>query len=81
MKVCLTRKFAEAIDGIDLSASAVGDVLDLDPSKARLLIAEDWAFPDRRAAPAGRRQYVSSAAHPDRRQALAADRPSRSELK
>jgi hypothetical protein len=43
MKVRLTRKFAEAIDGINLSRSAAGDVLDLPSPEARLLIAEGWA--------------------------------------
>lgn len=43
MKIRLTRKFAEAIDGVNVSRSAVGDVLDLLSPDARLLIAEGWA--------------------------------------
>ena len=43
MKVRLTRKFAEAIDGVNVSRSAIGDVLDLPSPDARLLIAEGWA--------------------------------------
>jgi hypothetical protein len=48
MKVHLTRKYATRIDGIDLSGHEIGDVLDLPAEQAHLLIAEDWAHPDRR---------------------------------
>lgn len=43
--VRLTRKFAEEIDGVDLSRSQVGDRLDLPARDARMLIAEGWAMP------------------------------------
>lgn len=43
MKVRLTRKFAEVINGVDLSRSATGNVLDLPSPDARLLILEGWA--------------------------------------
>jgi hypothetical protein len=43
MRIRLVRKLADAVDGVDISAYAVGDVLDLPPSEARLLIAEQWA--------------------------------------
>ena len=43
MKVRLTRKLAERIDGVDLADFRVGDVLDLPPAEARLVIAEQWA--------------------------------------
>jgi hypothetical protein len=43
--VRLTRKFAEAIDGVDLSRNQVGDLLDLSVRDARMLIAEGWAAP------------------------------------
>jgi hypothetical protein len=43
MKVRLTRKLAEIIDGVSLEGARVGDVLDLGEREARLLIAEDWA--------------------------------------
>jgi hypothetical protein len=43
MKVRLTKKLAERIDGINLGTSRVGDVLELSEPEARLLIAEDWA--------------------------------------
>jgi hypothetical protein len=43
MRIRLTRKLADAIDGVVLSDYAVGDVIDLAPHEARLLIAEEWA--------------------------------------
>jgi hypothetical protein len=43
MRIRLTRKFAELIDGIDLSRRRVGDVIDLPVHQARTLIAEGWA--------------------------------------
>jgi hypothetical protein len=43
MRVRLTRRFAECVDGIDLSRSRVGDLLDLSPHDAEMLIAEGWA--------------------------------------
>lgn len=48
MKVRLTRKYAERIDGINLKGCGPGDVLDLPPDEARLIIAEEWAIPERR---------------------------------
>jgi hypothetical protein len=46
VKVRLTRKLAECIDGVDLSSRRVGDVVSLSPSEARLLVAEGWATPE-----------------------------------
>ena len=48
MKVRLTKKLADRIDGVNLSTSRVGDVLELPEPEARLLIAEDWATPRER---------------------------------
>ena len=48
MKVRLIRKYAERIDGIDLRGREPGDVLDLRPGEARMIVAEQWAIPDRR---------------------------------
>jgi hypothetical protein len=48
MKVRLTRKLADVIDGIDVSAYQVGDVLDLPIPEATLLVAEQWAIAERR---------------------------------
>jgi hypothetical protein len=45
MKVRLTKKLAECIDGIPLNEHQVGDVLDLPAPQARLLLAEEWAAP------------------------------------
>jgi len=43
IKVQITRKFAEFIDGVDLSARRVGDVIDVPVADATLLLAEEWA--------------------------------------
>ena len=48
MKVRLTRKFADQIDGIDLGGYAPGDLMELSPEQARLIVAEEWAIPERR---------------------------------
>ena len=70
MRVRLTRKLANMVDGMDLSGHDVGDVFELPARDARILIAEGWAVADRSArsvsGPATVRRY---AAH---------DRPSRS---
>jgi hypothetical protein len=51
VKVRLTRKLAECIDGVDLSDRRVGEVIDVEPVEARLLLAEEWAVPTGRAEP------------------------------
>jgi len=43
MLIRLTRKLAECVDGVDLSRSREGDVLDLSRHDANLLVAEGWA--------------------------------------
>jgi len=48
--VRLTRKYAEKIDGVDLSRNQVGDLLDLPHRDARMLIAEGWAAPCERGS-------------------------------
>jgi hypothetical protein len=45
MRVRLTKKFADMIDGVDLSRFMVGQTLRLTPAEARLLMAEGWAEP------------------------------------
>jgi hypothetical protein len=45
MRVRLTRKLAEALNGLDLRSFDVGEVLDLPPEFGRMLIAESWAVP------------------------------------
>ena len=48
MKVVLIRKLADYMDGVDVTDRQVGDVLDLRPEEAYLLMAEEWVIPDRR---------------------------------
>jgi hypothetical protein len=48
MKVRLTRKYAERIDGIDLQGREPGDLIDLSPLEARMIVAEKWAVLERR---------------------------------
>jgi len=58
--VHLTHKYAEAIDGIDLSRREVGDRLPLSSRDARMLIAEGWAEPvaaEEQRAPERSEQY------------------------
>ena len=43
MKVRLTRKFADLINGIDLSRAHTGETLDLSDREAGILMAEGWA--------------------------------------
>ena len=43
ISVTLTNKYAEVIDGVDLSRAQVGDHLRLPAREAALLIAEGWA--------------------------------------
>lgn len=68
MKVRLTRKLADCLDGIDVSGHQVGDVIDLAPPEARLLLAEEWAMPERRhteGSPPGEERRRSDARPPD----------------
>lgn len=50
MRVVLTRKLADCVDGVELTGWRVGDVLDLPDQEASLLLAERWAIRDRRIA-------------------------------
>jgi hypothetical protein len=45
MRVRLTRRLANCIDGVNLSAHRVGDVFEVTRHEAELLIAEEWAVP------------------------------------
>ena len=58
MRVRLTRKLAERIDGVSLEGINVGDVLDLVEREARLLIAEDWATAEERRRVQRRETHV-----------------------
>jgi hypothetical protein len=48
MKVRLTRKLAEYIDGVDLRGHQTGDLLELPSPDADLLVAERWAVVEQR---------------------------------
>ena len=75
MRVWLKKKYAEKLDGVDLRRYMPGDAVDLKPSEARLLIAEGWAYPDRRTSPQqDSRHYVSANAEAKLPGGLAADR-------
>ena len=43
MKIRLTRKFSDFLNGVDLSRFRKGDTLDLPWRDAEMLIAEGWA--------------------------------------
>lgn len=43
MRVKLVRKFANVLNGIDLTEVSVGDVLNVRPHQAAMLVAEGWA--------------------------------------
>ena len=45
MKIQLTRKLADSIDGVDLSRGEVGEVINVKRHDAQLLIAEGWGVP------------------------------------
>jgi hypothetical protein len=47
MRIRLLRKLAPRLNGIDVSLHHVGDILELPPYQAELLIAEGWASPVR----------------------------------
>jgi hypothetical protein len=43
VKVRLTRKFADILNGIDLSRVRAGEDVELEAREAQMLIAEGWA--------------------------------------
>lgn len=59
--VRLTRKLANAIDGVDLKHAHIGDQLHLSRHDAEILMAEGWAEParDRRGRPEDRRSTAA----------------------
>ena len=50
VRVRLTRKLANVMDGVDVTNYEPGDLIDLPERKARLLVAEGWAIADLRIA-------------------------------
>lgn len=75
MRVRLTRRLATSIDGIDLSAHRVGDVLDLKGAEGELLIAEGWAtrVVSCLAPASARRRSAAGEAEAERRHAWMTD--------
>jgi hypothetical protein len=57
MRVKLVRKFANRLNGIDLTGFNVGHVIDVKPHEAALLVAEGWAVIE---APPGGREVRNS---------------------
>ena len=45
MRIRLTRKFADFINGIDLTGRRVGEIIDVPAHEAEILLAEQWASP------------------------------------
>jgi uncharacterized protein YkvS len=80
LNIRLTKKLAQALNGLDLSKMRVGEVIDLQDPLARMLIAERWAEEIvtvdvtstsndrdwRGKRKAGRRNPRSNVAHPKR---------------
>ena len=73
MRVRLTRKLADAIDGVDLRGHEVDEVFDVSPKDADLLMAEQWAIAERRSADLPHRFERRSSSHSELRE-KAADR-------
>jgi len=74
MRIQLTRKLANAIDGVDLSRKRVGKVINVARHDAQLLIAEGWGLPadsigERRADRRDRADEISRPRKPRRRKA------------
>lgn len=68
--VRLTRKYAEMIDGVDLTEANVGDELTLPTRDAGVLIAEGWAEPAPKRghrSSARREEWASSDRAPHKR--------------
>jgi hypothetical protein len=78
MLVCLVRKLADCVDGVDVSPYGVGDLIDLPERHAHLLLTEGWAVIDRRRESlplAGReRRFRRNWSSAPERLATAADR-------
>jgi hypothetical protein len=43
VRIRLTRKFAAHLNGVDLSAVSVGDIIELPERYAAMLVREGWA--------------------------------------
>jgi hypothetical protein len=78
MRVRLIKKLAQIIDGVDLGASRPGDTLELPDPKAHLLIAEQWAVPERRSVDRAEDARQFKLRDPDRDSATPSSSPSSS---
>jgi hypothetical protein len=47
MRIRLTEKPADRLDGVDLTSVAIGDVLEIPDQQALCLILERWAVPEK----------------------------------
>jgi hypothetical protein len=74
MKIRLTRKLADRIDGVDLSTRKIGDVFDLPPFEAGLVIAEGWASAEDSRPVPSREPRAKASTAPVRREPRSADR-------
>ena len=63
-RVRLIRKVADYFNGIDVSRYQIGDVFDLHPLEAELLIAEGWAIPEYTVRAARDRRSGDDRRHP-----------------
>jgi hypothetical protein len=66
MRVRLTAKLAEVVNGIDLTHCEEGDIIEISEREARLLLAERWAEPvaeveDVTCVPAGQPERAEAA--------------------
>ncbi len=61
MRVKLVRKFANILNDVDLTDVRVGDVLDLKPHQAAMLIVEGWAEQATSSSPPAVRRESSAA--------------------
>ena len=59
MRVKLVRKFANILNGIDLTKISVGDVINVAPHQAAMLILEGWAEEAPHGAADARRSFAS----------------------
>lgn len=51
IRIRLTKKLADRLNGLDVSLLKVGDVIELPDRVARMMIAEQWAEPVEPAHP------------------------------
>ena len=76
MKVRLTRKLAQILNGVDVTRVHEGELLELSPRDAGLLLAAEWAVPAESVQTTERAKVVPIS-QADRARAEAADRPPR----